>query len=130
MWLDKRRYLVHRGLPVDGQIALSQLLSRPRSDQVDPQNPPSSTGGVPLGHHLHQAICVAQDSGPPIAGEPVAANHHVVSGLYGRCLSQAGKRHLGVAINTPRHSCRVERSRRFAENVLHHKHALGEANVG
>ena len=66
MGLDELGDLVRGGLPVDGQIALSQLFGHPGPDHVDPEDRPGPSVGRLLGHHLHQSVGLPDDPGPAV----------------------------------------------------------------
>ncbi len=122
--------LVDRRLPVDGQVALAQLLGDPRADHVDAEDRARGAVGVLLGDDLHQALLVADDLGPAVGAVAVLGGDDVVAGLLGVGLGVAGEGHLGPAVDAPRHLAVVDRHALLAEDALDGEHPLGEADVG
>ncbi len=57
-------------------------------------------------------------------------HHHVVAGLHRRLLGEAHERHLGMAVDAPRHVGVVHRHRRVAQQLLDDQDVLGVADVG
>ena len=101
--LDELGHLGDRGLPVDGKVAAAELLGDPRAHHVDAEDLAGGAVGVLLGDDLHQAVELAEDLGPAVGAELVLGDDDVVAGLAGGLLARAGERHLGVAVDGPRH---------------------------
>ena len=77
-WAWISRPTSRQRLPVDRQVALVQQLAGPRPDEVEAQDRP-----VLLRDDLHQAVGLAEDHGPPVAGERVLVHDDVVARLPG-----------------------------------------------
>ena len=67
MRLDELGDLVDRGLPVDGEVALPELLGDPRADHVHTEDCAGGAVGPLLGDDLHEAVGVADDQRPAVA---------------------------------------------------------------
>src|ERR671911_2366547 len=129
MRLDERGDLVDRRLPVDGQVALAELLGHPRSDHVHPDDLAGAPVGALDGDDLHQALLVTDDLGPAVGAVAVLRGHDVEPGLLGRLLRVAGERHLGLAVDAPWHPAVVDRHGLLTEDVGDGDDGLGEADM-
>src|SRR3954454_3794835 len=68
--LDEVADLFDRGFPVDGEVALAELLGDPRSHHVHAEDSTAGAGGgILLGDDLHEAFWLADDHGSAVAGE-------------------------------------------------------------
>src|SRR4051812_23555748 len=100
--LDEVADLFDRGFPVDGEVALAELLGDPRSHHVHAEDATAGTGGgILLGDDLHEAFGLADDHGSAVAGEAVLRGDHVEPGFLGGLLGVTGERHLGMAVDAP-----------------------------
>src|SRR6266508_5980922 len=130
MRLYELGHLVHGGLPVDGQVALAQLLGDPRPGHVHPEEPAGRAVGVLLGDQLHHPVGVADDHGPADAGPSVLRHDDVEPGVLGRRLRQPGVGDLRVAVDAHGHPVVIDGYRVLAQDVLDGDDGLGVADVG
>ena len=79
---------------------------------------------------LHKPVGLAEDLGARVELERVLRHDHVVAGGLGGLLAGSGPRHLGVAVDRPRHPVVLHGQRRLAERLLDAQDRLGVADVG
>src|SRR5579883_3323262 len=127
--LDEISDIARRGLPVDGEVARTELLGDPRADQVHAEDPPRGAIGLPLGDDLHQPVGVADDACTAVAAEGIALGHHVEPPLDRLRLGQAGIGHLGVGVDGPWNPVVVDRGDGLTEHAAHGHDRLGETDV-
>ncbi len=92
-WISRPTSFGQR-LPVDRQVALVQQLAGPRPDHVEAQD-----RAVALRDHLHQAVGLAEDHRPAVAGHRVLVHLDVVA-------RRAGRRPRSGPSRRPRDGCR------------------------
>ena len=111
-------------LPVHREIPLVQQLAGPRSDQVEAEDRPATRRD-----DLHQAVGLAEDHRPAVAGERVLVHLDVVAGIARLGLGHAGPGHLRMGVDHPRHLAVVHRRRVLTEDGLHGDHRFGIGDV-
>src|SRR5690606_2480623 len=128
--LDQHGHVFDGGFPVDGQVALSELLGDPRTGHVDPEDTSGVTVRVALGDDLHHALGLVDDHRPAVVVKAALLDDDVEARLLGLLLGHAGERGLGPGVHAPRDLGVVDARRVLAEDVLDGDHALHEGDVG
>ena len=128
--LDEVGDLVHRRLPVDGQVAAAELLGHPWAHHVHAEHASGLAVGALLGDHLHETLGLVDDHRTGVVRVLGLVGHDVVAGVLGRLLRQPGEGDLGRAVDAPRHPVVGDGHRVLTEHVLDGDDRLGEADVG
>ena len=94
--LYERRRLFRGGLPVDGEVAGTELLSHPGTSHMHAQDLSRGAVGALFGNDLHHAFGVANYLSATVAAKGVLLHDNVVTLLLGFGFGEATERDFRI----------------------------------